>query len=88
MERTGAFNSDKYHVEHCLFGLHLATLFPEAEVCLVESEKSAVICSAFSDPKKRIWMATGGKSGFSLAALQPLIQQQRYIALKQFGSYR
>jgi hypothetical protein len=81
MEKAGTLNPDTHHVDHCLFGLHLAKIFPKAEVCIVESEKSAVICSAFSDPNVRIWMATGGKSGLNPTNLQPLIDAKRIIVL-------
>lgn len=81
LAKAGAFDEDAYHVEHCLFGLHLAALFPKAEVCIVESEKSALICSAFSDPNEKIWMATGGKSGLNPDMLRPLIESKRPIVL-------
>lgn len=85
MAKAGRFDESKYHVDHCLFGLHLATVFPTAEVCIVESEKSALLCSAFSDPNERIWMATGGKSGLRPQMLEPLIEQKRDIIL--FADY-
>lgn len=69
----------QYRVETCLFGLHLLDRYPKAEVCIVESEKSALICSAFTDPSHRLWMATGGKS--NVAKLQPLIDRKRDIVL-------
>ncbi|MBQ6984553.1 MAG: hypothetical protein IJQ20_06450 [Paludibacteraceae bacterium] len=81
MEKAGKFNPDTHHVDHCLFGLHLAKVFPTAEVCLVESEKSALICSAFTNPNERIWMATGGKSGLNPNAILPLVEANRYIVL-------
>lgn len=81
MEKAGKLDPKKSHVDHCLFGLHLAKIFPKAEVCLVESEKSALICSAFSDPNERIWMATGGKSGLNPDAIAPLVAGNRYIVL-------
>ena len=81
LEKAGQFNPDTHHIDHCLFGLHLAAIFPKAEVCLVESEKSALICSAFSDPNERIWMATGGKSGLNPSSIQPLVKTKRYIVL-------
>lgn len=80
MERNGQFNSDTYHVEHCLFGLHLAKVFQKAEICIVESEKSAILCSAFTDPSERLWLATGGKQ-FKPEQLRPLIDANRYIVL-------
>ena len=79
--RKGIYDRDKVKVQHCLFGLHLATLFKDAEVCLVESEKTAIICSAFSDPKTKIWMACGGKQGFTADMLDPLIKADRYIVV-------
>ena len=81
LERAGQFNPDTHHVEHCLFGLHLAKMFPKAEVCLVESEKTAVLCSAFTDPSERLWMATGGMQGFKIDMLMPLIETKRDIVL-------
>lgn len=41
----------------CLFGAHLFEF--NKEICVVESEKTAIIMSIF-DKKQRIWMATGG----------------------------
>jgi hypothetical protein len=43
-----------------LFGEHLLKEYPFKPVALVESEKTAVICSAFWP--QYIWLATGGKS--------------------------
>lgn len=42
------------------FGEHLLNTFPDAEVCLVEAEKSALILS-LTYPEK-LWIATGSKS--------------------------
>ena len=89
MAKADRFDENKYHVDHCLFGLHLATAFPKAEVCIVESEKSALLCSAFSDPNERIWMATGGKSGLRPQMLEPLMEQKRDIILyPDFDGYQ
>ena len=75
------FDRDTQEVRRCLFGLHLAKLFTEAEVCIVESEKTAVICSAVCDPKQKRWMAVGGLQFFKAHMLEPLIQANRYIVL-------
>lgn len=79
--RNKRYDPDKYKAYLCLFGLHLMVAYPDAEVCLVESEKSAVICSAFCDPSKRIWMATGGMNFFKPSMLTPLIEAKRYIVI-------
>ena len=51
---------DGWELTQCLFGEHLLKQYPFKPVALVESEKTAVICSAFWP--EYIWLATGGKS--------------------------
>ena len=51
---------DGWELTQCLFGEHLLRQHPFKPVALVESEKTAVICSAFWP--EYIWLATGGKS--------------------------
>jgi hypothetical protein len=52
--------ADGWELTQCLFGEHLLKQYPFKPVALVESEKTAVICSAFWP--EYIWLATGGKS--------------------------
>lgn len=60
---NGSIDPKKYQFINCLFGEHLLKHIPNADVCIVESEKTALICSAFEGPEmKRIWLATGGLS--------------------------
>ena len=49
-----------WELTQCLFGEHLLRQYPLKNVALVESEKTAVICSSFWP--EYIWLATGGKS--------------------------
>ena len=81
LAKAGKWDTTKKEYKACLFGLHLVDIWKDAEVCIVESEKTALICSAFSDPNKKIWMATCGKSVLSRERLLPLIQRNRYIVL-------
>lgn len=81
LAKAGAWDSKTHQVKTCLFGLHLIDVFPNAEVCIVESEKSALICSAFTNPQERLWMATAGKSQLTREKLQPIIDRNRYIVL-------
>ena len=67
-----------------MFGLHLAKVFADAEVCLVESEKTAVICSAFCDPNKKIWMACGGLQFFKPEMIAEATRNARKTA-EQFA---
>lgn len=52
-----------FNLRQCLFGEHLLGRNPDATVVLVESAKSAVICSALLP--QFLWCATVGKAGFS-----------------------
>ena len=58
----------------CLFGEHLLRERPNAQVGLVEAEKSAIICAiAWPD---LVWVATCGCSGLSKDKLKPLQGRQ------------
>ena len=58
---------DGFTLNRCLFGQHL--LRPTT-VCVVESEKTAVICSEHFP--SAVWLACGGLQMFSAEMLQPL----------------
>lgn len=47
----------------CLFGEHLLSRRPDAHVCLVESEKTALVMAAYHP--ELLWLATAGSSGLS-----------------------
>ena len=81
LSSIGQFDRETCKVIRCLFGLHLAKIYPDAEVCLVESEKTAVICSAFSDPHIKIWMACGGLQFFKPEMVSDLVAANRYIVV-------
>lgn len=53
----------EWQLTQCLFGEHLLPAYPKKAVALVESEKTAVICSALMP--QYVWLATGGKSQFN-----------------------
>ena len=61
---------ESWTVSQCLFGEHLLPQMPDAIVCLVESEKTAVICTGFCP--QYVWLATGGKTqlGTKLSVLK------------------
>lgn len=53
----------EWRLTQCLFGEHLLQDKVNANVALVESEKTAVVCSLLLP--EYIWLATGGKSQFN-----------------------
>ena len=50
----------EWELKQCLFGEPLLQKHPDKTVCLVEAEKTAIICSGFMP--QYIWVAVGGKS--------------------------
>lgn len=56
--------SEDFKLKQCFFGEHLLSLYPETTVCIVESEKSAIISGAFF--QEVIWLATGGIGNLSI----------------------
>ena len=59
-----------WQLTQCLFGEHLLPQHPDKTVALVESEKTAIICSAMMP--QYLWLATGGKSGLTSERLSAL----------------
>lgn len=52
-----------YKLKQCFFGEHLLVMFPERKVGVLESEKSALIATAYRPDV--LWLACGGASGLS-----------------------
>ena len=69
MKKLGLLPAD-WELTQCLFGEHLLSKYPDRPVALVESEKTAVICSAIMP--RFVWLATGGKSQISAEKLSVL----------------
>jgi len=57
-------------LRQCLFGEHLLALRPEAHVCLVESEKTALVMAAHQP--RHLWLATCGCGGLNPEKLECL----------------
>ncbi len=50
----------EWTLTQCLFGCHLLKKYPDKPVCLVEAEKTAIICAGMMP--QFVWVATGGKT--------------------------
>lgn len=67
-----ALRGGDYLLRQCLFGEHLLNFFPEdAEIHLVEAEKTALIC-ALEQPEK-LFMATGGLNNLRFDVMKVLM---------------
>ena len=63
--------------EKVLFGLHLVPRYPEKTICIVESEKSALVC-ALRYPE-HLWLATGGCGNLQVEKLRPLLNRRLIV---------
>lgn len=79
--RQGLWSDKDWEVRTCLFGLHLLDAYPEAEVCIVESEKTAVLAQCFVDPKEKLFMATGSKGNLTKGKLKEVMDAHRWLIL-------
>ena len=82
LKRRKQLPSD-WQLTQCLFGEHLLLQHPDKTIALVESEKTAIICSAMMP--QYLWLATGGKSQFNsrLTALKG----RKIIAFPDIDAY-
>ncbi len=63
--------ANDYKLHQCLFGEHLLARYPDRDVALVESEKSALVCSLLQPDK--VWVASGGCKQLNAEKLSVLI---------------
>jgi hypothetical protein len=60
-----ALNLEDFNLQQSFFGEHLLTQFPFAPVCIVESEKTAIIASIYMP--EAIWIACGSLQSIKLS---------------------
>lgn len=70
--------------EKVLFGLHLLNRYPDKVVCIVESEKTALICAC--QYPQYLWLATGGCGNLQQSKLRPLMNRT-IIVYPDSGEY-
>lgn len=76
------FDGDKEAASYCLFGQHLMNKYPNADINLVESEKTALLMAIiYGNDNSQIWMATSGMNRLTKEYLAPLMANNRRIVL-------
>lgn len=70
-------SSDELGIGQVMFGAHLIHQNPDKEVCVVESEKSALICACVWPDK--VWVATGGSDSFMVSRCQDLVGRKVWV---------
>lgn len=68
----------------CLYGEHLLETYEDKTVCLVESEKSAIVCSCLYPTF--LWLATAGCGGLNVEKARAL-RGRNVIVLPDAGEY-
>ena len=81
--RVGLLPPD-WQLYQCLFGQHLLSRRPDAHVCIVESEKTALVMAAYLP--EYLWLATAGSSGLSPERLTCL-RDRRVTIFPDSGCY-
>lgn len=76
LQRQGQLPAD-WTLTQCLFGEHLLSQRPADTVCLVESEKTAIVCALFYP--SFLWLATGGCGQLSVEKLKPLVGRKLVV---------
>ena len=84
MKKSGELPQD-FNMVQCLFGEHLLRLHPDKTVAVVESEKTAVICSALIP--EYVWVATGGKSNIREQTMR-VLRGRNVILFPDIDGYR
>lgn len=72
MKKQGKVSSD-FHLKQCLFGEHILPKRPNDIVCLVEGEKTAILCSMVFP--SFVWLSTGGEKMFKKDMCSSLINR-------------
>ncbi len=85
-DRQPQYSDELQEKKQCYFGLHLLNQYKvknvEQTVCIVESEKTALImATAYGNNAKQVWMACGGLENLTRERMQPIIEQGRKIVL-------
>lgn len=82
LEKAGKYDPEQYEMKTTFFGMHLIDYYPDATINIVESEKTALLCSIYYGyPESNLWLACGGLSMLSYDRLLPLFVRGRRISL-------
>jgi hypothetical protein len=75
---------DPFNFSGCLYGLHLIDTDKAKPVCIVESEKTAIVCNI--QMPEFIWLATGGIQNLTYQKLYPL-RKRKVTLYPDLGAY-
>lgn len=73
--KEGKLNAP-YNRVQCMFGEHLIKQHPHKPICVVEAEKTAIVC-AIARPQY-LWLSVGSKSNFNANTMRALFRRHCY----------
>lgn len=74
----------KFQLQQCFFGQHLLPNYPDKQVCVVESQKTALIMAALHP--EHLWLATCGCSGLNREKVECL-RGRRFTLFPDSGCF-
>jgi hypothetical protein len=83
LKKSGELPED-FNLQQCFFGEHLLKIYPDKQVAIVESEKSAVISSCIMP--ELVWLAAGNLNGLSIEKCQ-VLNGRDVILYPDLGAY-
>ena len=83
LKKSGSLPED-FNLQQCFFGEHLLKIYPDKQVAIVESEKSALIASAVFP--NLIWLAAGNLNGLSIEKCQ-ILKGRNVTLFPDLGGY-
>lgn len=89
LHKCTSWNS--YHkgaeLQQCYFGEHLLNDYPDATIIIVESEKTALLLSAYCDPARFIWLASGGSQGLKNDTKNKVLKSREVWLIPDNGQF-
>ena len=83
LKKNGKLHED-FNLQQCFFGEHLLKIYPDKQVAIVESEKSAILASCiFPD---LIWLAAGNLNGLSIEKAK-VLKGREVILFPDLGAF-
>jgi len=77
-------NMEDFNLKQCFFGENLVNKYPGKPVAIVESEKTAIICSFFSPTM--VWLAAGNLNGLTLEKCK-VLQGKKIVIFPDLKCY-
>ncbi len=75
---------ENFNLKQCFFGEYLLTIYPDKNVAIVESEKSAIIASAVIPDS--VWIAAGQLNGLSIEKAK-VLKGRKVTLFPDLGGY-